>query len=306
MIGFAILLLAEALAQAQPAPAVSQASTLSVDVVLPGRVLGDGTEGNPEDVVFKVNGAPVTRKEWRELVEFRRTAAPKMVLPPILRTAVRDLARHRAVLMHYEGRAKELQPRLDQITAKIEELKTKCGSDRNALLAGFGALCNEFSDDPTVRGPGRDGRINTIMRGQVLYPLDYIVFTSPVGAITQPMPTVQGYEILLIEEVRKGAMPMMDVSTPRRLLVSWDPSTRKFAKQADAILSEAKIEIVDPVFQQIVPPGLVLGPGVPFPAEEAAREPNPRFIKVEGYDEPKSDDQTDGGDNSDGGDGGKK
>ena len=65
------------------------------------------------------------------------------------------------------------------------------------------------------------------------------------------------------------------------------------------------IEIIDPVFKQIVPPGLVLGPGLPFPKEEAAREPNPRFIKVEGFDYPASDYRSSGSGDSDGGDGGK-
>jgi hypothetical protein len=271
MMGSILSLLLQMLAQTPAA-----APTASPEIVLPGRVLADGTQGAPTDVVFKVDGDPVTRKDWTDLVNFRKLIAPKLPVGVVVTTAAHDIARHRAVLHHFADRAKELEPRIAEIKAKIAELKEKCGGDKKALLAGFGALCNQFSEDPSVRGLAEGGR-QTIMQGQTHYPYDYISFNTPAGQITEPIPTLSGYEIFLVEELKKGAIPMMDVCEQRRLLIWWDadPKTHKAAKFGDVLLGGSKVEIVDPVFNQIMPIGLVLGLPVPFPAAEAAKQSNP-------------------------------
>ncbi|MFO0981869.1 MAG: peptidylprolyl isomerase [Planctomycetota bacterium] len=255
--------------QGEPSPPTS-----NPDLILPGRVLSDGTQGNPDDVVFKVNGLPVTRGEWAELVNFRRklfmpkrTAKedeqkPQRPIVDILVSSVHDVARLKAVIAHFADRAKELQPRLDEIKSKIAELEQRAGDDRKALLEGFGELCNQYSDDPTLRAFGRDGRVTNVVHGQTLYPFDLCVFERfQPGKISPPVATLYGYEIFLVEEVRKGASPLFDTGSTRRLLLQWDPTDHKVAKRGDALLSRAKVEIVDPAFKQIVPPGWLLGPG---------------------------------------------
>lgn len=248
------------LARAQQAPAAAPAS--HPDLVLPGRVISDGTAGNPDDVVFKVGGVPVTRREWKELIDFRRKVYPQRPMADIVVNSVHDLARLKVVTSHFAERAKQLAPRLEEIKAKLEELKQKCGNDSKALLEGFGQLCNQYSEDPTIRAFGHDGRTGNILHGQTQYPFDICVFERcEVGKISEPYATLHGYEIFLVEELKHGAAPMFDAAIPRRLLLQWDSSDRKVAKRADALLSRTIVEIVDPVFKQLVPPGLLMGPG---------------------------------------------
>jgi hypothetical protein len=280
MIASLLCLLLQVVIQVRPGDD-GAGSVASPDVVLPGRVLFDGTKGAPEDTVFTVDGEPVKRKEWTDLVTYRRLLMPKMPLGAALVAAVHDIARYHAVLKHYNSRVPELEPKLAEIKAKIAELKAQCGSDKKALMAGFGALCNQYSEDPTVRGLARNGQMK-VVQGTGQHPFDYLAFHLQPGEITEPIPTLSGYEIFLLDDMAKGATPILDVCLLQRLLVWWDPAQHHVGKYGDRVLSKCKVEVVDPAFKQIVPVGLVLGLTIPFPEDEATSEADPRDIKVDG------------------------
>jgi hypothetical protein len=230
----------------------------------------------------------VTRKEWTDLVTFRRELMPKMPFGGLLVAAVHDIARFHAVKKHYAAKVPELEPKLNEIKAKIAELKAQCGSDKRALMDGFGALCNRYSEDPTVRGVAKNGRMK-VVQGTGHYPFDYLAFHLAPGEITEPIPTISGYEIFLLDDLDKGATTMMDVGLLQRLLVWWDPANRHVGKYGDVVLSKSKVEVVDPAFKQIVPVGLVLGLPIPFPEDAAASEPDPRETKGDGAVDPNED-----------------
>lgn len=116
-------------------------------------------------------------------------------------------AKGRHILIRMEGSrvpAREGQPELtdEQALAKAQDLRAK-------IVAGadFAEVAKTESDD---RGSGENGGdLGAFSPGQMVEEFDQAAFSIPVGEVSEPIKTVYGYHLLLIEE--RGAKPFEDV-----------------------------------------------------------------------------------------------
>jgi len=92
-------------------------------------------------------------------------------------------------------------------TASKEEALAKAEEIRKKLLEGgdFGEMAAKYSSDPLSSGKGGD--LGYVRRGSKVHlivpPLEQLIFSMPVGSISEVQATALGYEIVKVEDRKK-------------------------------------------------------------------------------------------------------
>ncbi|MEW6744494.1 MAG: peptidylprolyl isomerase [Planctomycetota bacterium] len=276
--------------------------------VLPQRVVTDGTQGNPQDVVFKVNGFPVLRSEWTVELDYRRSLVERPYEPMMLPQLVKELAMRAAVMSHYRDNMPRIREKLAVIQERLEKARQESGGSIRRLEDAFGKIADELSEDPAIKGKGKGGVAGSnFPHGIMMMPFDRHVFSLRAGEISEPFATIYGYHVVMPTRQFRGHTPIDDKCDARHILVLWDPAEVRPQKRAERLLRDALVEAVDPAFRQIVPPGLQLGPGAPF-VLEMPPDPKVEWRKAKEAEKAKAENekrgqQPEGGDRGGNGDG---
>lgn len=116
----------------------------------------------------------------------------------------RDLILEAYQRLKKEVNASHILIRLDQNATPEDTLRahTKLMEAREQLMDGtsFEAVAKKVSEDPSVKDNG--GNLGFFSVFQMVYPFETAVFTTPVGAISEPFRTKFGYHIVKVVDIR--------------------------------------------------------------------------------------------------------
>ena len=133
--------------------------------------------------------------------------------------------------------------------ASKEEALAKAEEIRKKLLAGadFEEMAAKFSTDPLSSGKGGD--LGYIRRGTkahiVVPPLEQLIFSMPVGSISEVQATALGYEIVKVEDRRKPKLE--DV----RKEVEVDLRNQKYENLLQEMRSRQNVQIDEEYFKPV-------------------------------------------------------
>ena len=133
--------------------------------------------------------------------------------------------------------------------ATKEEALTKAEEIRKKLLNGadFEELAAKYSTDPLSSGKGGD--LGYIRRGTkehlVVPPLEQLIFSMPVGSISEVQATALGYEIVKVEDRRKPKLE--DI----RKEVDADLRNQKYENLLKEMRSRLNIQIDEEYFKPV-------------------------------------------------------
>lgn len=129
----------------------------------------------------------------------------------------------------------------DASTADTFAVYTKAASIADSARAGadFGELARRHSSDPSAnderRGPGFEGRLGFITGGTTVRPFEDAAWTTPVGAISDPVRTRYGYHIVQVHERR---------ATPGDIRISHIMVTPRGTAASDTTAALARVDTV--------------------------------------------------------------
>lgn len=151
----------------------------------------------------------------------------------------------------------------DLKTAQIVEQKLKQGQK-------FEDLAKEYSTDPGSKDKG--GELGWFGKGQMVPAFQDAAFSLPVGRISQPVKSPFGYHIIQVEERRPAQQATLANTAP---LIKQQLTQQQEAQLVPGFLNslrtDAKIEIYDPRFADLLPP---TPPPSAAPAASAAPAPS--------------------------------
>lgn len=133
--------------------------------------------------------------------------------------------------------------------ASDEEARAKAEEIRKKLLEGtdFGEMAAKYSTDPLSSGKGGD--LGYIRRGTknhlIVPPLEQLIFSMPVGSISEVQTTALGYEIVKVEDRRKPKIE--DI----RKEVEADLRNQKYENLLKEMRSRLNIQIDEEYFKPV-------------------------------------------------------
>jgi len=158
--------------------------------------------------------------EWKESLRRQMLIRKAMDLALNDRVEVSD----KAVAAFYQKHAEELaQPA--QVHARQAVVGSQEAADqfRTRVLLGedFGKLAKTMSQGPEA---DQGGDLGWLSPGQILRPLDRVLFTLPAGKIADPVKTDYGWHVLLVVERREARVPSLLEMKPaieKKLRAGW-------------------------------------------------------------------------------------
>jgi peptidyl-prolyl cis-trans isomerase SurA len=145
----------------------------------------------------------------------------------------------------------------------------------------FAELARAYSAAPTRAAGGDLGRLN---HGDLTPDIEKVAFALPVGGVSDPLPTPEGFRILkVVEKTEATQVPFDEVKAEIRKRVSAERTTREYEAYLEGLRKEAIIDIRvrEVPLQATVPtaPGLEI-PGAAAPTaspdEEISTTPQTR------------------------------
>jgi parvulin-like peptidyl-prolyl isomerase len=194
-------------------------------------------KGVGQDVMLTVNGQPVRQFEFDELMTYLRTSPATGDDSVRSQRILFDLIRVASVAAAFPEN--EAEGQLGDALAQLEK-----GSKIADLAKSMG----------TVQGADEQGRIE-VTRNSFLGPkAEQVAFSVPAGQRSRPFRSAQGYVVLEVESVEKGASPELDKVIARALQIVYqaDPTTLQRA-QAAAASGQVDIAVRDQQVLDMLP-----------------------------------------------------
>lgn len=199
----------------------------------------------PKDVVVKVNGVPILREDVERLAKFVQASYYNLSFDYACTAAIgNSLIPRAACISKFQDMVEPLHVQIDQVHAKL-----KAGED-------FGKMAETISDYPlTVSSPSQE--IGVL--GKMDYLLSEWLAVLKPGEISEPILTKLGWIILRLDPEGAQKFHLRASVNFQSILLAFD----KEAPYANAqkFVDEAKIEIIDPDYEKIVPEWVKFGPG---------------------------------------------
>jgi len=203
-------------------------------------VLGKDKDEQPDaTVVATVNGEPVTKNEWKTIMDADKWHGPTMKAEPAFSDRMagkpfedffftEEVVKIRVMAQKYKDS-------LPQMKAAIEAVhqKAKAGED-------FAELAKQFSQDATAAEGGSLGKKEL---HQMTFPFNRIMLATKAGEISEPLMTIHGYHILKVDRVHPAAEGKGKSVEVRHILIKFPSQNAK--AESDTLASQAKVEVLD-------------------------------------------------------------
>jgi peptidyl-prolyl cis-trans isomerase SurA len=183
---------------------------------------------------------------------------------------------------------------LQEIVVKTRSGSTALANDlvrRARAGEDFGALARAYSSSSTRSAGGDLGRIS---RGDLTPDIEKAAFALPVGGVSDPLPTPDGFRILKVVERTEGTqVPFEEVKAEIQKRLSAERTTREYEAYLEGLRKDAIIDIRvrEVPLQATVPTAKPLeipeaAPGAPGSDAEISTTPQARPERV-APDEPR-------------------
>jgi parvulin-like peptidyl-prolyl isomerase len=136
-------------------------------------------------------------------------------------------------------------------TLRLQEIVVKTQSGSQALAgdlvrrarAGedFAELARSYSAAPTAAA---GGDLGSLRRGDLSAELGKVAFALPVGGVSDPLPTPEGFRILkVVEKTEASQVPFEEVKAELQKRLTGDRMTREYEAYMEGLRKEAIIDI---------------------------------------------------------------
>jgi len=221
-------------------PTTAPGTPMGIEREVPDLPAGATASGGPDRAILRVNGEEVRKSELDAYVQYLKSyesGAEGLLIRDCIDFALIPMAVVRA---HYRDRIPRLHEEMGKLRAEIDGGKP------------FAEVARRSSEDRVTAVNGGD--LGTFGRKEMKLPFARAAFTAEKGAVVGPVETPFGVHLLLVEDVTKGSTPAEDRVRVRHLLLSYDPQNANYWNQINELMDKAVVEVVDPVFQNAVPP----------------------------------------------------
>lgn len=173
------------------------------------RLLGDAEKAKLDpDVVFTVNGLPVTEKELEDAMDYLRSYPSDLSEEQIARRAAMELIRLKAAQAAFPVTAKKARSKILQAKKLLAEGKP------------FEEVAREMSECPSAPQGGDLGYFD---RNTMDFFFTKEAFRHKVGEVTDVVATTFGYHILKVTGYEKGKTPAEDRVKASHILALYYP-----------------------------------------------------------------------------------
>ncbi len=203
----------------------------------------------PGPAIIRVNGEPITLEEFEKELEFELThrmiAEEESEFEPVTQEEIKTEIIHKKLIPLAAVRSR-YRDKIPDLLDKAKEIRDMIKEDRS----NFAALSERFST-PSVAA--NRGRLGPIGRGSGLpCPLLRTAFSMGAGDLSEPFLSPVGCHVLWVRNSVKGALPCQDRVDAAHILLAWEDNDRFLQDTLPKLVSEARIEIVDPAFEKLV------------------------------------------------------
>jgi hypothetical protein len=205
----------------------------------------DELANQPEDVMLVVNGRPILRAHYNQLVQFMAGNPASGDEKMRSQRALYELIRTEAVLSSFEEH--EAAEKVNELHAQLD-----AGKSMADLVKSVG----------TVPGASPEGRIE-VTRNSAFGPrLEQVAFTTEAGQRARAFKTANGIVLLHVEKVEKGASPDLDKVVATAVQVPYTDKPEALQKTHMAVNTgqldilardQATLDLLPDMFKQSAP-----------------------------------------------------
>lgn len=195
----------------QPQPVVQPVQAAPQPTKKSARLLGDAEkEGLAPDVIFVVDGEPVTKGEFDRAMAYLQSY-PQDQTPEQLKTrAVMELVNVKAVKAAFPESSEEAKTRILDIQKKLKSGEVE-----------FAELASESSDCPSK---ARGGDLDFFGRGQMDFWFTAGAFDLEVGEVSDVIETGFGYHLIKVTAKEAGDTKAQDRVRASHILAQYTPN----------------------------------------------------------------------------------
>jgi len=197
--------------------------------------------GGDAKILAKINGEPVTKDEWSQIMKANQWYAADLRTQPGFTAKMQgkpnedfffteEVVKIKAMAQKYKDSVPGMKSAIDAIYARA-----KSGED-------FAALATAESQDAATAKEGGDlGSLKQFH--EMVFPFNRIAMGSKLGEISEPFMTVFGYHIAKVEEIHPASEGKSKRIKVRHILIRFPSSDPR--NEADELASHVKVEILD-------------------------------------------------------------
>lgn len=193
-------------------------------------------------VIATVNGEPVTKTEWKTIMDADKWHGPTLKAEPsyVDRMSGKPFEDFffREEVVKIRVMAQKYKDVLPQMKTTIDEVyqKAKAGED-------FSELAQKYSQDASAAHGGSIGGPKELK--DMVFPFNRVALSMKPGEISEPVQTIFGYHVIKVEKVLPASPGEGKGKTVelRHVLIKY-PSTDAKA-ESENLASQAKVEVLD-------------------------------------------------------------
>jgi hypothetical protein len=210
-------------------------------VVAPAPAKDKKKSGKDGTVLATVNGEPVTKVEWAEIMKGNKWHAASLRSRPGFVDKMQgrpyedfffteEIVKIRAMSQKYQTNLPEMKSTIDAIYKRL-----MAGED-------FAALARETSQDAGTAVRGGDlGDLKEFH--EMVFPFNRIVMKMKPGEISEPFMTIFGYHIAMLEESHPPVENKGKRVKVRNILIRFPSSNPR--NESEQLASQVKVEVLD-------------------------------------------------------------
>jgi len=206
------------------------------------RLLGDAEKAAlPKDVIFTVDGAPVTKAEFDTAFDYLESYPRQESDAQLKEHAMLELVQLKAVQVEF---AEAREAARQRIMATAKRLADDPSLD-------FAEVARESSDCPSK---AQGGDLNYFGRVGMDFNFSRVAFTEEVGEVSDPVESVFGFHIIKVTGREKGDTPANDRVRASHILAQYTPDRAALGKVMQRVQSgQVDLAFADADYRQYAP-----------------------------------------------------
>ncbi len=216
-----------------------------------------GCSGETADegpVILRVNDIPITLTEFEKELEFQLTYTNLAVEGEVKKPGhfTLDEVKSRVIndmLIPFAVVRQAYAETIPELVSRAKAVRKQVKDDRS----NFAALSAEHSTPSVAASKGRLGFFG---RGSALpYPLPRNAYSMEPGTLSEPFLSLVGCYVVYVKKIEKGASDALDRLDASVILLAFDHNPEFLQKTLPDLVSQARVEIVDPALGVFVEKG---------------------------------------------------